>query len=118
RILLLREFGMGSGRGREKALIDRSLVRAKLMEIMARYKGKRNTDEYFLTGLFSLIDIIMRQNIEDVLPQLSLSNTIVATLLGENTEITPYLHLTKTLEEFKLDTIKEQSLAVGIHEQK
>lgn len=114
RILLLREMGVGSGRGRERALVDRSLVRAKICELVAKEKRIWKTDEYFLTGLFSLIDIIMRNELEFIIPQLSLSNEISQTLLGKETKISPYLQLAIALEEFKFEEAKEAAQQIGI----
>lgn len=116
RVLLLRELGVDSGRGREKSLIDRSLVRAKLMELIAKHKRKRNADEYFLAGLFSLIHKIMGGEKEEILQQLSLSNTILATLLGEETEITPYLQLAIAMESFEFSDVETYLDQIGITE--
>jgi len=111
RILILRDLGIGEGRGREKALIERSLVRAKLIELIAQHKRKPNADEFFLAGLFSLIDLIMQSGIEYIVPELSLSDKITATLLGEETEITPYLDLVIMLESLD-GRIDEEHLEV------
>lgn len=116
RILLLRDLGVGEGRGRQKSLTERSLVRARLSEMLARHKGKENADEFFLTGLFSLIDAIMQSSLEDILPQLSLSETISNTLLGEDTEIKPYLDLTIALESLEVARVNEYAIELGIDE--
>lgn len=116
RILLLRELGAASGRGREKSLIDRSLVRAKLMELLAKHNGKRNADEYFLAGLFSLIHIIMNNEKEETLKQLSLSSTVLATLLDEETEMTPYLKLAVAIESFEFGEMETYLDKLGITE--
>lgn len=117
-ILLLREVGRGSGRGREKALIDQSLARAKTCELLAKHTGKRNPDEYFLTGLFSLVDLMMKSHLENILPQLALSDTITLTLLGEETEISPYLRLCEKVETLDLTLIREQAETINIEEEK
>lgn len=118
RILLLRDLGIGEGRGQKKALIERSLVRAKLIELIAKHKGKANPDEYFLTGLFSLIDAIMQSNLEDVIPQLSLSEMIVDTLLGKETEIQPFLQLAVSLESFEMEKLDDYVQVLNIEERK
>lgn len=116
RILLLRDLGMGEGRGQKKALIERSLVRAKLIELMAKHHRKENPDEYFLAGLFSLIDVIMQSNLEDVIPQLSLSTRITDTLLGKETAIKPYLQLAISLETFEMEAMEDHNELVNIEE--
>lgn len=109
RILLLRDLGMGEGRGRQKALVERSLVRGKLMELLAQDKGKANADEFFLTGLFSSIDLIMQGDFQDIIPHLSLSEPITSTLLGEDTNISPYLTLAIALESLYMEEVHELS---------
>lgn len=116
RILLLRDIGIGEGRGRQKALIERSLVRAKLIELLAKKKNKQNSDEYFLTGLFSLIDAIMQSDLHDIIPQLSLSKDITNTLLGKETEMKPYLRLVIALETFAIDEIDGMIELLNIEE--
>lgn len=118
RILLLRDLGVGEGRGRQKSLIERSLVRAKLIELLARQKRKGNADEFFLAGLFSLIDAIMHSSFVDIIPQLSFSETISATLFGEETEIKPYLDMAIALESFEIDQINEYTELLQIEEAK
>lgn len=116
RILLLRDLGIGEGRGQKKALIERSLVRAKLIELIAKHKRRANSDEYFLAGLFSLIDMIMQSDLEEVIPQLSLSEVITETLLGKDTEIQPYLQLAIGLETFEMENLDEYVQTLNIEE--
>lgn len=113
-ILLLHDIGEGVGRGREKALIENSLTRAKTCELLAKYKNKHNPDEFFLTGMFSLIDVIMKRSWEDILPHLSLSQEITMTLMGEETEIFPYVRLSEGLERFNIDLIEQYAPEIGI----
>ena len=116
RILLLRELGVDSGRGKERFLINRSLVRAKLMELLAKHKKKRNHNEYFLAGLFSLIDVIMNNEREEILKRLSLSNIVLDTLIGEETEMTPYYRLAIAIESFDFEDIDKYIEKIGITE--
>jgi EAL and modified HD-GYP domain-containing signal transduction protein len=108
-ILTLYEMGEGTGKGRTKALVDNSLTRAKLLELVAIHKGKKNADEHFLAGMFSLINIIMKRDWEDILPKISLSDKVSKTLRGEQTEMTEFIQLAESLEY--LDIQKSQLLA-------
>ncbi|MDI2586661.1 HDOD domain-containing protein [Psychrobacillus sp. NEAU-3TGS] len=59
-VLLLRESKKNhSGDG--MALIEASLFRAKLCELLARRKSLQNASEYFLVGMFSLIDTLLHR---------------------------------------------------------
>jgi len=115
-ILLLYEMGEGENRGSIKALVEYSLVRAKMCELIAKRKQKRNVDEYFLTGMFSLIDIIISRSKEDILPLLHLSDEVTETLFGMSTEITPYLQLVIAIETFNWDLVYTYSEQIGISE--
>lgn len=115
-VLMLHDLGEGNGKGRTKALVDYSLSRAKLCEMLAKKNGKKNADEYFLAGMFSLIDAIMKRRLEDVLPLLPLSDLVTRTLYGEKTGITPYLQLSEAMEKLNIPAVKERSLEIGINE--
>ena len=99
-VLALREIAGTSANGRIQALVDFSLTRAKVCELMAKREGKKNPDEYFLAGMFSLMNVIMSSEWEDILPLIPLSDKVASTLLGVRTSITPYLEVAKAIERF------------------
>lgn len=61
-------------------LTSLSLRRARMMQLMAE-KKKLNPDVGFTTGLFSAIDALMDQKMEDVLGELPLAGDVVHALL-------------------------------------
>lgn len=113
-VLMLHDLGSELKNGRVTALVELSLRRARALELLAKYKGKSNKDEYFLTGMFSLIDAVMKRKWEDILPLLSLSDGIIQTLSGEETEITPYLQLIKAVERFEWEKVEKLADELGI----
>lgn len=115
-VLTLHDIGLAEESGRVKALVDYSLQRAKFCELVAKSKRQKNTDEYFLAGMFSLINAILRRKWEDILPLLSLSEDVVNTLVGELTPITPYLQLAIAIERFDWETVQRLSNQIGISE--
>lgn len=114
RILLLHHLGDGQGKGRERALVDTSLTIAKICELLAKYKKKPNSDEYFLTGMFSLLNVILKRRWDHVLPKLSLSDEIANTLRGEETEIQPYLRLSDAIVRFAWDEVDKYAKKLEI----
>lgn len=114
RILLLHHLGDGQGKGRERALVDTSLTIAKICELLAKYKKKPNSDEYFLTGMFSLLNVILKRSWDHVLPKLSLSDEIANTLRGEETEIQPYLRLSDAIVRFAWDEVDKYAKKLEI----
>lgn len=113
-VLMLHDFGQHQESGRVTALVDLSLRRARACELLAKYKGKDNKDEFFLAGMFSLIDAVMGMKWEDILPLLSLSDDIIEALEGEDTEMFHYLQLIEAVERFEWDRVELLSRRLGI----
>lgn len=107
----------GKESGRNKVLVNNSLVRANLCELLALKTGKHNADEYYMLGLFSLIDLILKRNPEELFPALPVSNKIIETLCGTNTEMMPYLRIAEALEEMKYEGAIQQAEQLGIGNQ-
>lgn len=112
-VLAMRELNNEED-GRVQALVDYSLTRAKLCELLAIREGKDNPDEYFLAGMFSLMNIIMKSKWEDILPLISVSDLVADTLKGLRTPITPYLEIAEAIERFDLNHLEILTVAYGI----
>ncbi|MBO0589085.1 HDOD domain-containing protein [Sporosarcina sp. E16_8] len=113
-VLALREIGQGPGNGRTQALADYSLTRAKTCELLAKQDGKKNPEEYFFAGMFSLIDAIMMRDWDEILQLIPLSDEVALTVKGERTEITPYLQLAIAVERFDWQRIEQLITDMGI----
>ena len=80
-ILLLKEMGPNEN----NALTRICLIRAKLMELICKESSYENTPfEFFLTGMFSSIDVLLNQDMSLIVKDLGLSDDVAATLLGES----------------------------------
>jgi EAL and modified HD-GYP domain-containing signal transduction protein len=113
-VLTLHEMGQGQGKGRIKALVDYSLTRAKMCELLAKREGKKNAEEYFLAGMFSLINVIMKRDWDDILKHIPLSDVVARTLKGEQTEITVSLQLAEAIERLNWKRIEQLADENGI----
>ncbi|MBB4823614.1 EAL and modified HD-GYP domain-containing signal transduction protein [Sporosarcina luteola] len=112
-ILTLVELAEQSG-GHIKALISYSLTRAKLCELLAGYKRQANTDECFLVGMFSLLDVIMNKSWDDIIQLMPLSEKTEMTLRREWTDLTPFLELAIAVERFDWERIELYAKFLGI----
>ena len=65
-----------------RELVTLCLRRARMMQLLAE-KQQLNPDVGFTTGLFSSIDALMDQRMEDVLSQLPLADEVVSALLRQ-----------------------------------
>lgn len=60
-------------------------VRAVFMRSLAQYQGLGNIDSYYLTGLFSMLDVILQQEMEEALEHLHINEEIKSGIgKGEN----------------------------------
>ena len=89
----------------ENILIEQALTRARFMEMLAG-KGRlpANADQLFLTGLFSLMNVMLAQPLEDVLKQVALPEAVASALRGESSVMHDALVLAITLESGIGDT--------------
>lgn len=113
-VLALREMAEDDFKGRIPVLIDYSLTRAKMCELLAKRNGEKNADEYFLAGMFSLMNVIMKREWTDILPLIPLTDAVSQTLEGKKTAITPYLKLAAAVERFNLEKIEQYAIEVGV----
>lgn len=112
-LLAMREIKLNKDDDIFDELMRASLFRAKVCEKVARLNYKGNFSEYFLIGLFSLIDSLLKRPMNDVLKHLPLSESIVETISGNDTEMQPYLQFSIALS--KLDWAGINELAEGLN---
>ncbi|UDK98295.1 HDOD domain-containing protein [Lysinibacillus sphaericus] len=112
-LLALREFDGRADTDLFQELMQTSLFRAKVCEKLAKRNYKQNFSEYFLVGMFSLIDAILQRPMNVILQQLPFSEAITETILGSQTEMTPYLEFSIALG--KLDWQRLEELAPQIN---
>ncbi len=68
----------------ERVLTEQVLARARFMELLAgQGRVPSDAEQLFLTGLFSLLDVMMSQSISDILKQVSLPEPVTNALRGE-----------------------------------
>ena len=81
--------------------------------------GKRlESSSYFLVGMFSLIDTLMKQPIEKIMNQLPLEQEIKETILGHKTLYSDVYNLVIQLERAQWDEIDRLTEIMGIEKQK
>lgn len=100
-----------------KQLLFSSLFRAKVCDKVARLNYKDNFSEYFLLGLFSLIDSMLNRPMQMILKQLPLSENILNTLSGIKTEMTPYLEFSIALNQVDFDKMDDLCEQLGISQE-
>jgi EAL and modified HD-GYP domain-containing signal transduction protein len=96
-IALLALANLGDNKPLE--LIHLSLIRAKFCELVAEAKFLNNNPPVgFLVGLFSLLDALLDQPMEEIVEKLPIDESIKQALCGKENELKPFLALIKAFE--------------------
>lgn len=86
-VLAIRGAVTGTGNSKEREIIELSLKRGKLGELIGRKVGREVlASKYFLLGMFSLMDSLLHHPMEDLLQDLPLSNELKDALSGEKND--------------------------------
>lgn len=112
-VLVLREV-QDDIPGGTKELLESALFRAKACEELAQKTQAGNAAEFFLAGMFSLVDVLLKCGISDVLKQIPLSDQVNETLTGQTTTITPYLKLVVGMDIVDWNVIGEKAQELGL----
>lgn len=75
----------GLNEGASAELVTVAILRARACELLAQsVLPREQSSEYFLLGLCSLLDVILRKPMDEALSELPLSDTIKGALLGDH----------------------------------
>lgn len=92
-------------------MIKQSLIRGKLMSMLG--KGD-NSSEFFFTGIFSLIDIILGKSLSEILEGLPLSDKVKNALLGSKNEMRLLLDYINDFEKAQWHNLNNHSMIKSI----
>lgn len=116
-ILALRESSRGDSDYGSNALIASSLFRAKFCELLAKEKRQPNSAEYFLIGMFSMMEALLQRPFHQIIQQLPFSNQVIQTLTGsEMTEMSVYLDIAVAFDTLNWKDIHKYSGEISISE--
>ncbi len=113
-LLAMREIDIDADSDLFKEVMCMSLFRAKVCEKLAKLSYKKNFSEYFLVGMFSLIDTLLQRPMSSILYQLPFSEDITNTILGHETEMTPFLEFSIALGKLDWERLEELGAQLNI----
>ncbi|MDF2613692.1 MAG: diguanylate phosphodiesterase [Clostridia bacterium] len=98
-----------------KELIRTSLVRGKLMELLAFEIGmKQRHLEFFMTGLFSATDVLLDRSMEEIVKELSLTTEVKEALLGRSNKLREILDKVIQHEMFNWREAEGEELLLNV----
>ena len=101
-----------SSMGEEKTdeLIVGSLIRAKFYELLAPLAGlQEQSNEFFLMGLFSMLDALLDQPMSELLSNLPISDNVKNTLLDHSSPYREVFQLILYFEKGDWDTFRKST---------
>jgi len=111
-LLMLSDIGVD----KPQELVRVSLVRAKCMESMAVHVNmKKRKAEFFLIGMFSLIDTLMDRPMEEILDNLPLSEEVTQGLVGQKNIFSDTLEMVINYEKGDWDSFFKKSFDLGVN---
>jgi len=114
RWLTLILFTGGQAQELDQAVLENALVRGRVAEQLAgRALFAKARDEIFVAGLFSLLDVVMRMPMEQVLKQISLPAEITEAIIAQRGPYAPYLALAIACEQDDQGGIEALAKQIG-----
>ncbi|MBV8648383.1 EAL domain-containing protein [Paludibacterium sp.] len=106
----------GDGDSVPPALQKTVVTRGRLMELLGQSKNfsPENCDNLFITGMFSLLDVLFDMPMDQVIEHMHLPEAIQSALLGKESMYTPYLQLAQACERLSLDGVPERCAELGL----
>ncbi len=105
----------GLNEGSTAELVTLAILRARACELVAQsIMSREQASEYFLLGLCSLLDVILRRPMDEALGELPLSDTIKAALLGHDNRARAVLDAVIAYERAEWSSAEQCSTHAGI----
>lgn len=114
RWLSLAMFRSGASSGRDEALLELALCRARFLELVARGRSKQESDELFLVGMLSLLDSLLGMPMAKVLERMNLPASVVDVLLKSEGPHGRHLMLALAMERGRSDQAARFAAELGI----
>ena len=112
RVLILADLNT-TQRGEE--LTFRSAHRARFLQLLTEgLDTVIDSEGMFLLGLFSMLDSILDQPMQEIIKYLPLESTLASALLGEDTEASIWLNLVKAQENADWNKVEEMILNLNL----
>ncbi|MDA8092661.1 MAG: HDOD domain-containing protein [Betaproteobacteria bacterium] len=110
-------FAVGDRGALDFALMENAVIRARLMETVGEGQmppPERN--DLFVTGMFSLLDVLFKTPMREVIKHLTLPASIEDALLFQHGKYAPYLKLAIAAEGFEENELTTLAAQCGVAE--
>lgn len=98
-------------------LLERTLIRAKMCQILARISGKALPHQAYTVGMLSTLDAILNESMSSLLSKIQLSDELNEALLSRDGELGHILALTHHYEQANFDRLEDPKLTTNDYSQ-
>jgi c-di-GMP-related signal transduction protein len=117
-VLAVRESIGGSKKDIPNEIVSLCLTRAKMSDKIATLVNRQHSSsEFFMTGMFSLMDTILRKPMDDILKDLPLNDEICNALTGGSNLLKSVLDLTIAAQKGDWYDVTQSCKALAIEEE-
>lgn len=96
-------------------LLKLSVIRGKLTSLLCSAQDQHAlASDGLFAGLFSVIDALLEDDMENVLANLPITQNVRDTLLGRETPLSPYVRIVRALEDARFDELAPLLSAIGM----
>lgn len=108
-----------AGKGKSAELYQMSMIRARFCELLAHaHAPTQQTQQAFITGLFSLLDVLMEQPMDKLLGTIPLIEDIRLALLERKGNLGFYLAFCEDYENANWSRVTARTAKLGLSEDK
>ncbi|GHB59908.1 diguanylate cyclase [Psychrosphaera saromensis] len=101
---------------RRQELTEMSIIRARFCEQIATNAAPQLSDKAFILGLFSLLDVILDQTMEDLVKELPVTEDIASALIGDDNILGNIFILAKAYEAANWELMGEICVKLNIEQ--
>ena len=97
------------------AMLQTAIARGRFMEeVGLSYLPASERDNLFITGAFSLLNVLLGSSMHTILNEMSLPAMVTEALLHNQGEFAPFLKLAKLCENFDATLLVQEAEAIGL----
>ncbi|MEO7963483.1 MAG: EAL domain-containing protein [Gemmatimonadaceae bacterium] len=101
--------------GSDAEVVRMALQRARMCEVVAlQARDRRAAEGLFMVGLFSLLDVVLKMPLSEVLRRIELSDEIRRALLTRSGPYAPTIQVVEAYERASWDVVRAESDTLGI----
>ena len=114
-LIILKELGAN----KPKEIIRLSIIRAKFCELIAQeLEQVEEKSKFFITGMFSLLDVLMNDKLENLLTELPITEDIKSALLKREGIFGRVFNLVLAYEKAKWNKVSQKANRLNLPEEK